>query len=109
MNTPGHIFSTGITILDEAQEVDPHVGVSAEFLSGMMTDKNGNWVGWTETWRNGESIAQNPTLVTKDYVRAAECFGKAAAAQHPEGQCGLGQCYMDGKVRLATLEPRARQ
>ena len=73
-------------------------GASGLDTSDMMSDKHGNWVGWMETWKHGEIVARNPTIVTKDYELAAQCFRKAADQKYPEAQCSLGQCYMEGKV-----------
>ena len=88
----GYIYWTGIKIAEDA------VDAGASGVEDMMTDKHGNWVGWMETWRHGETIARNPTIVTKDYELAAEFFRKAADRKHPEAQCSLGKCYMEGKV-----------
>ena len=79
-------------------------GAGGPDTSDMMTDKHGNWVGWMETWQRGEIIARNPTIVTKDHELAAQYFRKAADQKHPEAQCSLGQCYMEGKVLTRALK-----
>jgi tetratricopeptide (TPR) repeat protein len=54
---------------------------------------NGGYLRGDARWQTDLGIAY---FRQKDYCDAVKCFAKAAEQGHPEAQCNLGICYMDG-------------